>query len=128
MTRQQLTAILWRSAGQSETKSTETFADQSDISSYALPATAWAREIGIVSGKNGNLFDPSGQASRAETAAILHRFVTMDVTAADTTHVNTPDTRPAIPASQRTEGVARLLQEKLGDPVWNGTMASPQIA
>jgi hypothetical protein len=29
----------------------------------------------IVSGKPGNLFDPKGSATRAEVAAILHRFI-----------------------------------------------------
>jgi hypothetical protein len=29
---------------------------------------------GIVSGKPGNVFDPRGSATRAETAAVLHRF------------------------------------------------------
>ncbi len=30
---------------------------------------------GIISGKNGNLFDPQGTATRAEVSAVLHRFV-----------------------------------------------------
>ncbi|MDR0445696.1 MAG: S-layer homology domain-containing protein [Oscillospiraceae bacterium] len=31
--------------------------------------------MGIINGKPGNLFDPQGTASRAEIAALLHRFV-----------------------------------------------------
>jgi len=30
---------------------------------------------GILNGKNGNLFDPQGTASRAEASAVLRRFV-----------------------------------------------------
>jgi hypothetical protein len=30
---------------------------------------------GVVSGKPGNLFDPKGEATRAEVAALLRRFI-----------------------------------------------------
>ncbi|WP_398444003.1 S-layer homology domain-containing protein [Sedimentibacter sp.] len=29
---------------------------------------------GIISGKNGNLFNPQGTVTRAEMSAVLHRF------------------------------------------------------
>jgi hypothetical protein len=32
------------------------------------------QRAGVISGKPGNLFDPQGSATRAETAAMLHRF------------------------------------------------------
>ena len=76
VTREQLTAILWRNSGSPEPEDTYTYADQTDISSYALDAVSWARENGIVNGKSGNRFDPDGQATRAETAVILSRWVT----------------------------------------------------
>ena len=75
VTREQLTAILWRSAGSPMSETQSAFADQSSISAYAVDAVGWARESGIVSGKDGNRFDPAGQATRAETAAILMRWI-----------------------------------------------------
>ena len=51
------------------------FADSSEISSYAKKATAWAYENGIMTGKSGNRIDPAGNASRAEVAAVMTRFV-----------------------------------------------------
>ena len=54
-----------------------TFADSADISNWAADAVAWAQSVGIVSGKPGNVFDPKGQATRAEVAAVLMRFIEM---------------------------------------------------
>ena len=72
VTREQLVAILWRSAGSvAATGDVEPFADQSDISEYALSAVAWARQKGLVGGRAGNLFDPRAGATRAEVATIL---------------------------------------------------------
>lgn len=75
VTREQLATILWRASGSHEPGNVEFFADQSSISSYASDAVSWARENGIVGGKDGNRFDPQGLATRAETAAILSRWV-----------------------------------------------------
>jgi hypothetical protein len=50
------------------------FADAANIADYANEAVAWAYEIGIVNGKPDNRFDPAGNTTRAETAAILHRL------------------------------------------------------
>lgn len=72
VTREQLAAILWRDAGSPPpTGDAAGFADQSAISPYALDAVAWARESGLLNGKEGNRFDPLGTASRAEVAAVL---------------------------------------------------------
>jgi hypothetical protein len=51
-----------------------TFADETDIADYAKNAAQTLYGGGIVSGKPGNLFDPKAGATRAEVAAILHRF------------------------------------------------------
>ena len=77
VTREQLSAILWRTSGSHEPENAEPFADQADISSYAIDAVSWARENGIVGGRDGNQFDPHGLATRAETAAILSRWVSL---------------------------------------------------
>ncbi|MDE7244370.1 MAG: S-layer homology domain-containing protein [Oscillospiraceae bacterium] len=119
VTRQQLAVILWRSAGQPEPETSETFADQSAISSYAVSAIAWAKENNIVSGKNGNLFDPAGQATRAETAAILYRFATMDSVQPNVPAApETPNT-PEAPDTQET-----AITITVGDTVIPATLNS----
>jgi hypothetical protein len=50
------------------------FADSADIAAYARPAVEALYQAGIIGGKPGNRFDPSGSATRAEVAAILRRF------------------------------------------------------
>ena len=35
----------------------------------------WAVGSGLMKGKSGNLLDPQGTATRAEIAAMLHRFI-----------------------------------------------------
>jgi hypothetical protein len=50
------------------------FADDDSISGYAKTAVQTLFIGGIINGKPGNLFDPKGDATRAEVAAILHRF------------------------------------------------------
>lgn len=52
-----------------------TFADNAQISSWAKNAVRTMQQAGILSGKNGNKFDPKGTATRAEVATILRRFV-----------------------------------------------------
>jgi len=53
------------------------FADSAQISAYAKEAVAELQMAGIVSGKNGNLFDPQGTATRAEVSAVFRRFIEM---------------------------------------------------
>ncbi|GBF76788.1 hypothetical protein PA598K_05276 [Paenibacillus sp. 598K] len=51
------------------------FADESQIRSWALEAVQALQGIGIVSGKPGNVFAPQATATRAEVAAIYVRLV-----------------------------------------------------
>lgn len=74
VTREQLVTMLWRAAGTPSAEAAGAFADASAISDWAADGVAWAVEAGLVSGKPGNLFDPAGQATRAEAAAILARY------------------------------------------------------
>ncbi|MDR1159055.1 MAG: S-layer homology domain-containing protein [Syntrophomonadaceae bacterium] len=53
----------------------QTFADESGIAVYAKNAVQTLYSGGIVSGKPNNVFDPSGSATRAEVASMLHRFI-----------------------------------------------------
>jgi uncharacterized repeat protein (TIGR02543 family) len=51
------------------------FADEAEISGYAVPAVDELHAGGILEGRPGNIFDPLGEATRAEFAAVLHRFI-----------------------------------------------------
>lgn len=75
ITRQQLAVILWRYAGHPTADPGQDFADEASIAAYAATAVDWAQANGIISGKDGNRFDPSGSATRAQVAVILHRYM-----------------------------------------------------
>ena len=49
--------------------------DAQTVSNYALPAMRWACGTGFLQGANGKL-NPSGLATRAQLAAMLHRYLT----------------------------------------------------
>ncbi len=51
------------------------FADHDQIALYAKESVYRLKDAGIISGKTGNIFDPKINATRAEVAAILHRYV-----------------------------------------------------
>ena len=52
-----------------------TFADNTKISSQAKEAVKAMQQAGVLSGKSNNQFDPQGNATRAEAATVLNRFV-----------------------------------------------------
>ena len=53
----------------------DAYADGSSVSSWAADAMSWAVASGLIQGRDGNTLAPLGKASRAETAAILTRFL-----------------------------------------------------
>lgn len=76
ISRQDIAVILYRYAGNpTATGSVTSFTDNAKIDSYALTAMKWAVGSGIIGGSNNKL-TPTGQASRAQVAAMLHRFFT----------------------------------------------------
>lgn len=75
ITREQLAAVLWRYAGSESNTQPLSFVDSETISSYAADAVAWASANGIITGRDGNRFAPQDQATRAETAVILYRYL-----------------------------------------------------
>lgn len=80
ITREQLAAILYRYSrycGQSTaaTASLDSFSDVASVSGYAREALVWAYEAGIVRGTSDNRINPIGFATRAEAAAMLHRYL-----------------------------------------------------
>ena len=52
------------------------FTDASSVNEFAKDAMSWAVGMGIITGKdNGTRLDPQGNASRAECAIIMQRFI-----------------------------------------------------
>lgn len=51
------------------------FADSDTISAWAAKEVKALQQAGIVKGRVGNRFDPQADVTRAEAAAVLHRFV-----------------------------------------------------
>lgn len=79
ITREQMAAILYRYAGRMGYDTTalgdpSQFRDSSRIHAYAWTPLAWANGRGLINGKGDGVLDPTGQATRAEVAAILQRF------------------------------------------------------
>lgn len=80
LTREQLATILYRYAkwsGRSTYAPTDAltgFADADKVSSYALDAMRWAVYTGLMQGSENGL-EPQSSASRAQVAAIIHRFL-----------------------------------------------------
>lgn len=52
-----------------------TFADGDSVAGWAKTAVAFAEKSGIVNGKDNNMFDPKGSATRAELAQIFHNIL-----------------------------------------------------
>lgn len=77
ITREQLVTMLYRYAG-AQPGSAETlngFADSGSVSGYALDAVRWAAENKIIQGKEGNRVEPKAEATRAEVAVMMQRFL-----------------------------------------------------
>ncbi len=51
------------------------FADGNEISSWAINSIEKMQEAGIISGKDNNMFDPQGTATRAEIAKIFAQLI-----------------------------------------------------
>ncbi len=79
ITREQMATILYRYAQYKGYDTTQggmairEFADYNSISEYALPALGWTVRAGLIKGSENHIM-PSGNATRAEVAAMLQRF------------------------------------------------------
>ena len=81
LTREQLATMLYRYAqlkgcDVSAGGNILAYPDGGSVSGYALEAMQWACGAGIIGGKDG-LLDPAGNATRAEVATMLMRFVAL---------------------------------------------------
>lgn len=77
ITREQMAAILYRYGkykGQDMSAGgTLNYADANVISDYAMEATVWAANKGILQGNEDNTFAPAANATRAQAAAVFQR-------------------------------------------------------
>jgi hypothetical protein len=81
ITREQLAAVLLRYAEYARAGPQGAwavrldFADVGSIDDWAVEGAMYCYKQGIITGKPGNLFDPDGEATRAEAATVLRRFI-----------------------------------------------------
>ena len=82
ITRQEMAAILYRYAqykkldtSVGEDTNILSFEDASQLSDYAIPAMQWAVGAGVINGTAASTLSPRGDASRAQVANILYRFL-----------------------------------------------------
>ena len=88
----------------------------------------WARDAGVISGRDGNRFDPSGRATRAQAAVILHRY--LELTGANAGEAPEPSGEPRVlvacfSATGNTEGVAEAIAQATGGDLFAITPAAP---
>lgn len=79
ITREQLATFLYRYATTRNLTTTlradlSKFSDGDTVSAYARDALSWANGAGLVNGTGEGKLNPFGGATRAQAAAILHRF------------------------------------------------------
>lgn len=76
ITREQIASILWRLAGKPVySASLRSYTDYASVSDYAYDAMSWAVGSGYVKGSGAKL-NPKNNATRAEVAVMLHRYLT----------------------------------------------------
>lgn len=76
ITREQIASILWRLAGKPvNSASLRSYTDYASVSDYAYDAMSWAVGSGYVKGSGAKL-SPRNNATRAEVAVMLHRYLT----------------------------------------------------
>lgn len=79
ITREQLATILYRYAAKqlfsvSASNDLSVYTDFAEVSPYAVASMQWANAEGLINGRTADTLAPVGTATRAEVAAIIHRF------------------------------------------------------
>ncbi len=80
VTREQMATILlryatWKQYDTTADKSLSDYADYAEISGWATAALEWANAEGLILGRTETTIVPQGDATRAEVATILMRFI-----------------------------------------------------
>lgn len=126
VTREQTASMLWNAAGQPSVATTTSYADQAQISDYAVQAVAWANENGIMTGRDGNRFAPQAGMTRAEAAAVLFN---MQAALPPVEEGPTPDDSRSLvvyfSATGNTERVAQMIAEETGADLFELTPSVP---
>jgi hypothetical protein len=83
VTREQMAAILQRYATHKGNDASggadiSGFTDAASVSGYALGAVRWAVGAGLIQGHDTNTLAPQGNATRAEVAAIIQRYMALE--------------------------------------------------
>ena len=76
ITREQLAAMLYRYANApSASGGAAAYPDAAQVSDWAAEAVNWAVSVGIIKGDDDGRLNPQGNATRAEVATMLTRFI-----------------------------------------------------
>lgn len=83
ITREQLAAILcnysaWKGKDTSARADLSRYSDAAEISSWATDVMRWAVAEGLISGMTADELQPQGNATRAQVAAILQRYLSVN--------------------------------------------------
>jgi flavodoxin len=130
VSREQIATILWRYAGSPAAETGDDFADESSIAAYATTAVDWARINGIVNGKEGNRFDPKGDATRAQVATILMNYTETQQSEPSTDPDSTTNTNTKVlvayfSATNNTRPLAEYIADAAGADLYEITPAVP---
>ena len=83
ITREELVTMIWRYAGEAASEQDlSSWPDAGKVYDYAAGAMKWAVETGVINGKDGKLA-PKDNATRAQFAAIIERYLKLHDTKAD---------------------------------------------
>lgn len=83
ITREELVTMIWRYAGEAASEQDlSSWPDVGKVYDYAAGAMKWAVETGVINGKDGKLA-PKDNATRAQFAAIIERYLKLHDTKAD---------------------------------------------
>ena len=135
VSREQMTAILWRYAGSPSAEGAADYNDEATIASYAAAAVDWASINNIVAPLSTGVFAPKSNATRAHVAAALMNYSRSQQTTPTTP--TDPDTTPNegtkvliayFSATNNTEGIANHLDAILDADLYEITPEQPYTA
>ena len=114
VTREQMTAILWRYAGSPSADGNGNYSDSASIASYAVTAVAWASANNIVRSASEGVFAPKTNAIRAQVADALMNYDRMDASTQEQPNQPTSSEGTKVliayfSATNNTEGIANHL-------------------
>ncbi len=78
ITREQLVTMLWRLNGEPVVDYLLTAPDAAQISPWALEAMRWAASIGLIEGDETGALSPAADTTRAQAAAFMVRYLTVE--------------------------------------------------